>query len=330
MQKSYSWGILAPGKIAHKFATGLQFVPGAKLYAIGSRDRDRASSFAVQYHAPISYGSYEELAGDPDVDIIYVATPHALHMENSLLCLNRGKAVLCEKPLAINSKQVQVMIQASKENNCFLMEALWSRFLPNITRTKQLIKSGTIGKVFHLQADFGFKATYDPNTRLFSPALGGGALLDIGIYPLFLATYLFGVPLGIESSAELAETGVDESCQVKLFFDNGVTADLSFTLGEFTPTEAKITGNKGELVLPNRWYQPVNLITNKNGDPVETVMDFLGNGYNYQAVEVQQCVENGKIESPRWSHQDSLQLMQVMDEIRLQCGIEYAADRVSY
>lgn len=328
MQENYNWGILGPGKIAHKFAACLQSVPGAKLYAVGSRDQERARTFASQYNVDKSYGSYEQLVSDPGLHIVYIATPHVFHMENTLLCLQHGKAVLCEKPLAINSYQVKRMITASVENNTFLMEALWSRFLPSIIQLKQKANDGSIGRANHLKADFGFKATYDPDSRLFAPGLGGGALLDIGIYPLFLAVYLFGTPVEIESKAEFAETGVDESCQVRLGFEGGRSADLSFTLAENTPVEARVTGDQGELVLPNRWYQPVNLFTTKEQKSNEQVIDFLGNGYNYQAVEVQKCLDQGKIQSSRWSHQASLQLMQLMDTIRQQCGIEYQADQL--
>ncbi len=329
MHRSYRWGILAPGNIAHKFAAGLQFVPGAKLHAIGSRDGVKARKFADQYQVPVSYGSYEALATDPEVDIIYIATPHVFHMENTLLCLKHGKAVLCEKPLAINSFQVETMIQSAKENNSFLMEALWSRFLPNINRAKELAQSGEIGIINHLEADFGFKAEYDPHSRLFDPALGGGALLDIGIYPLFFALYLFGEPTEVESEAKLAATGVDERCNVKLKFSGGETANLFFTVTESTPVEARIEGDRGEINLPNRWYQPVNLaITTEDGSE-DIVPDFVGNGYNYQAVEVMNCLEEGRIESSKWSHNDSLQLMLLMDKIRGQCGIEYPADQIS-
>jgi predicted dehydrogenase len=327
MPKTYRWGILAPGKIAHKFAVGLQVVPGAELYAVGSRDFERARKFADQYHAPVCYGSYEELARDPEVDVIYIASPHSFHMEQTLLCLQEGKGVLCEKPLAINSHQVTAMIKSSKHYGSFLMEALWSRFLPNIIKTKEAINQGVIGDVSHLEADFGFLADYDPKSRLFDPYLGGGALLDIGIYPLFFAIYLFGSPVEIEASATLTKTGVDQSCKVHLLFAGGKTASLYFTLTEFTPVEARITGDKGEIKLPNRWYQPVNMITSKDSSQVETVFDFVGNGYNYQAAEVQNCLGQNKIESDNWSHGDSLQLMQLMDNIRLQCGIEYPADQ---
>jgi predicted dehydrogenase len=219
------------------------------------------------------------------------------------------------------------MIEASQKYQSFLMEALWSRFLPNIIETRALIQSGAIGRAMHLEADFGFKADFDAGSRLFNPELGGGALLDIGIYPLFFATYLFGVPTKIEARAKLANTGVDESCHVQLTFAGGETANLTFTLAEFTPIEARIKGDEGEIMLPNRWYQPVNIITTTNKKPQEKPINFVGNGYNYQVHEVHKCLDESKIESDKWSHRHSLELMQLMDEIRKQCGIIYTEDR---
>jgi predicted dehydrogenase len=326
MNKVYNWGILAPGKIAHKFADGLKVLPRANLKAVGSRNLQKAREFADQYGATHSYGSYQELAADPEIDIIYIATPHAFHMENALMCLQHKKAVLCEKPLAMNSAQVKRMIAETKANNCFLMEALWSRFLPHIVKTKDLIDQGTIGKVEHIAIDFGFKANYDPESRLFNPDLGGGALLDIGIYPLFFARYLMGTPQGVKADVELASTGVDASSQVELTFSNEVKARLEFTFMEFTPIEAHIQGTEGTIKLQTRWYQPGNLIlTNQQGSE-ELVVDIEGNGYNYQAAEVMRSLDEGLIESPHWSHGDSWELMQLMDEIRRQGGIRYSMD----
>ncbi len=326
MNKTYNWGILAPGKIAHKFATGLKVLPNAHLKAVGSRNLQKAQEFADQYGADQSYGSYQELAADPDVDIIYIATPHAFHMDNTLLCLQHQKAVLCEKPLAINSAQVKRMINESKKHNCFLMEALWSRFLPHIVKTKELIDNGSIGKVEHIAIDFGFKANYDPHSRLFNPDLGGGALLDIGIYPLFFARYLMGTPQEVKAVVQLASTGVDAASQVELTFANDVRAKLEFTFMDFTPIEAHIQGTEGAIKLQTRWYQPGNLIlTNQQGSE-EMVIDIEGNGYNYQAAEVMRCLDEGSIESQMWSHGDSWELMQLMDEIRRQGGIRYPMD----
>jgi len=266
MSKIYNWGILAPGKIAHKFAEGLKVLPRASLRAAGSRSLQKAQEFAQKFGAPHSYGSYQELAQDPDIDIIYIATPHAFHMENTLLCLESGKAVLCEKPMAINSAQVKRMINLSRTHNCFLMEALWSRFLPHIVKTKELIDNGHIGAVQHIEIDFGFKANYDPQSRLFNPDLGGGALLDIGIYPLFFARYLMGSPQEVTAQVELATTGVDASSKVDLKFGNGVTAKIEYTFMDFTPIEARIQGDQGSIKLQTRWYQPGNLIlSNERG-----------------------------------------------------------------
>ncbi len=326
MQRTYRWGILAPGKIAHKFAAGLQSVPRAQLYAVGSRNQDRAREFAEQYQAPVWYDSYQQLAEDPEVDAIYIATPHTFHMENTLLCLQHNKAVLWETPLAMNSQQVEMMIKESQKSSSFLMEALWSRFLPNIIEAKRLMDSGAIGQVSKMVADFGFKASFDPESRLFNPELGGGALLDIGIYPLFFATFLFGTPVKVESTATIGSTGVDESCTVGLTFANGIVADLQFTITEFTPVEARITGDLGEIMLPNRWYQPVNIQTTINEQRQEHPISFEGNGYNYQVHEVHKCLDENRIESDLWSHRNSLNLMQLMDEIRRQCGIIYPAD----
>ena len=326
MTKVYNWGILAPGKIAHKFADGLKVLSRANLKSVGSRNLTKAQEFAQKYGASTCYGSYEELAADPEIDIIYIATPHAFHMENTLLCLENGKAVLCEKPLAINSAQIKRMINQSRSKQCFLMEALWSRFLPHIVRTKELIDEGRIGDVRQMRIDFGFQANYDPHSRLFNPDLGGGALLDIGIYPLFMARYLMGAPREVQAQVELASTGVDATSKVNLGFDHGVEAHIDFTFMEFTPIEALIEGDQGSIKLQTRWYQPGNLILSDQQGTQELNVDLVGNGYNYQAEEVMRCLDQGLIESPNWSHGDSWELMQLMDEIRRQGGVTYPMD----
>ncbi len=326
MSKTYRWGILAPGKIANKFAVGLQSVPRAELYAIASRDLQKASDFAAQYHAPVSYGSYQELAQDPQVDIIYIANPHAFHMDSALMCLEQGKAVLCEKPLAINSQQVKRMVQSSKTHQAFMMEALWSRFLPHIQKAKELTDQGIIGNVQSVQVDFGFQAKYDAQSRLFNPALGGGALLDIGIYPLFFACLLFGQPQEVVAKVQLAPTGVDQTTQVHLKFLKDRTATIDFTFEKFTPIEAHIMGDQGEIKLQTRWYQPGNLFVKDHRGTKEVEVELLGNGYNYQAEEVMRCLDEGLIESPLWSHNHSWELAQLMDEIRRQGGVIYPMD----
>ncbi len=326
MRTVYRWGILAPGKIAKKFATGLAASPRAQLYAVASRDLQRSNEFAGSYDIEIAYDSYQHLAADPKVDVIYIANPHTFHMDSTLLCLKHGKAVLCEKPLALNSQQVKRMTNASKEYNSFLMEALWSRFLPHIIKARQLIQQGVIGKLRSLEADFGFQAGYDPQSRLFNPALGGGALLDIGIYPLFLAGFIMGQPLDVLSTVHLAPTGVDQEGEVLLKYEEGRHARLHFTLTRNTPVEAKIEGDKGIIMLHNRWYQPGNLTLVQDNQSKLIEIDLEGNGYHYQAEEVMRCLDQQKIESPEWSHSHSWKLMQLMDEIRRQGKVVYEVD----
>ena len=326
MKDAYNWGILGPGKIAHKFAEGLQSVPRARLQAVASRDQKRAREFADQHQATKAYGTYEELANDPDIDIIYVATPHAFHMDQTLMCLERGKAVLCEKPLAINSQQVKRMIDGAKQHQCFLMEALWSRFLPHIIKAKELALSGSIGNILGVKADFGFQGAYDPQSRLFNPQLGGGALLDIGIYPLFFARLLFGAPKQVKAEVISAPTGVDMEGTVKLEFPQGTFANLHFTFAKMTPIVAEITGEEGSIRLNSRWYQPGDLILETKEGTQNIEIPQEGNGYNYQAVEVMNCLDQNLIQSPLWSHNDSWELMQLMDEIRRQGAIVYPMD----
>jgi len=221
MGKNINWGILSTGRISEKFAFDLQFVPNARLAAVGSRDAARAFEFAGKVNAPKAYGSYEALASDNDIDVIYIGTPNISHCENALLCLDRGKAVLCEKPFAMNEKEVLRMVSKAREKNAFLMEALWTRFIPAIKKALELIESGAIGDIVHIKADFGYKAQYDPAWRLFNKELGGGSLLDIGIYPVFLILLLLGEPDEIAADAIIGRTGVDELVSAYFKYNNG-------------------------------------------------------------------------------------------------------------
>ena len=205
--RQYKWGIIGTGSISHLFAQGLKDASGANLYCIASRSKQKADAFARNYNIPVAYGSYEELADDPHVEIVYIGTPNSLHCDNSLLCLQKKKAVLCEKPFAMNTDQVEKMIHYAQKNNCFLMEALWSRFLPSIQKVQWLIDNKVVGDPICIKADFGFLADYKEESRLFNPLLGGGSLLDIGIYPVFSLS-AFGYPDEISSHAVMAPTGL--------------------------------------------------------------------------------------------------------------------------
>ena len=326
-RKIYNWGILGPGKIAHKFAQGLASLENAKVFAVGSRDITRAVEFGHQYHANKIYGSYEELALDKDVDIIYIATPHSEHHQHVKLCLEKGKHVLCEKAFTINARQLEELIELARVNKLFLMEAIWTRFLPGIEKTIEIISSGDLGEIKMLQADFGFKPPYDLNSRLFNPQLGGGSLLDIGIYPVFLSLLILGTPDRINAVAYKGETGVDESLAVNFLYDNGAMAVLSSSFLVKTATRADIYGTKGHITLNPRWISQTSLTVDYyEKELINLNFKYRNNGYDYEAEEVMNCIDNGLHESPRLPLKFSMNLMQIMDKIRDLIGLKYSVD----
>jgi len=323
------WGILGPGKIAHKFAQDLTNIPNAELYAVGSRSMDRAQSFADTYQIPHAFGSYHDLAAFDPLDVIYIATPHNGHFENTLMCLGQGKAVLCEKPLAINGREVNQMIKEAQQQGVFLMEAIWTRFLPQTHYVLDLISQGMIGEVHSVKADFGFPAPYDPQGRLFNPNLGGGALLDIGIYPLFLSLLILGKPTDIKASAVMAPTGVDVEHGILLTYETNTCAHLHATLRNLTRSEAFIYGTEGYIQIHTRWHEPPGTVTLVRGEERPMVKDFpdSSNGYRYEALEVMNCLEQGKKESDQLPHQFSRDLMELLDTVRVRMGLVYPQDQ---
>jgi len=324
---STRWGIMAPGKIAHKFVSGLQDIPEAELYAIGSRSAERAGTFAQQYGAAKSYGSYKELAEDPDVDIIYIASPHPAHYENALMCLEHGKAVLCEKPFTMNLRQLEHLVDVARTNKVFLMEALWTRFLPTIEKILEIRDSGKLGTIRFINADFGFKGVYDPSNRLFNPELGGGALLDIGIYVVFLANLLLGNPPEITATSQIAETGVDASTSMIFSYADGQIANLSCTYMANTPIQADIIFEKGIIHIDPKWFTPTSLhISAEEGSKEHFQYEEKSNGYQYQAMECMRCLDAGMTESTLMSLDFSLNLIKTLDRIREICGIRYPDD----
>ena len=324
MNKVYNWGIIGLGSIAKKFAEGLAVLPNAKLYAVASRSLEKAKKFAASYNAPVAYGSYEEIAADKNVDIIYIATPHTLHYENTMMSLRNKVAVLCEKPFAINRKEVVNMIATAKENKVFLMEAMWTAFLPSIIKIKEVIASGLIGEVQTIRADFGIKPPYDPTSRIYNLSLGGGSLLDIGIYPAFLALEILGKPDEIKALASIGKTGVDENCGFVFRYKNGPIASLFSTILADTSTDAMITGTDGIIHIHSKFFMPVGFTVISSEDKAtEIAPEYAGNGYNYEAAEVMACLDRGAMESNIMSHEKSLQLIEILDKIRNECGIQY-------
>lgn len=323
MDRPFKWGIIGLGKIAGKFAEDLGTLPDAELFAVASRSIEKAKEFGNRFNAKYHYGSYQELMTNKEIDAVYIATPHAYHFENTIMCLEHKIPVLCEKPLAINSQQVIQMVNAAKANDTFLMEAIWTRFLPTITQVLKWIEQGTIGEIKMIKADFGFKATFDPASRLFNTDLGGGSLLDIGIYPCFLALLLLGKPEQIIASANIGQTQVDESCGF-LFKYPQQLAILDSTIKAQTDTVALIYGDKGSIKINSRWHEPTSLTLKIEGeDPRDLFFDYKSKGYSYEAIEVMKCVREGKKESSTLPLSFSVDLMETLDSIRSKAGIYY-------
>lgn len=331
MDKIISWGIIGTGSIARSFATGLRAVPDARLLAVGSRDAIKASMFATEFGASRYYGNYESLIDDRDVDIVYIATPHVLHAENMLHCLHAGKPVLCEKPFAMNVRQASEVLALAREKKIFVMEAMWTRFLPVIQEAKRLIDAGEIGTPLQCQADFGFTAEVDITHRLRNPALGGGALLDVGIYPLSLASYFLGPIASAKAIAELGSTHVDEHAAFTLRHENGAISSCQCSIRARSPVELTIGGTKGYLRIHSPFYHSDTLTIAHTvapwdaGVPPRTqTYPFLGNGYAHEAIEAGRCLREGRLESPSIRLEETLALLGWMDRMREQVGVAYA------
>jgi len=324
------WGILGCGKIARKFAADLRLVKDAELIALGAREQSTAETFSKDFPARYIHGSYEALVSNPEVDVIYVATPHGLHHEHVLLCLKHRKAVLCEKAFAINYREAKEMIDFAKVQNTFIMEAFWTRFLPSYLKMKELLAQQKIGKIKYLNAEFGFIPTPPFPTRLYQPSLGGGALLDIGVYPIFLALDILGKPDHIDAAMTPASTGVDEQCAIRFSYNNGAIAQLFCSFASNLATGADIAGDHGRLRFTHRFHGPTTALEYYPG-MVDTreIISFekaSGNGYEYEAMHVNECLRKNLIESPILTHQKTLLMMEVLDVIRAKAGIRYPAD----
>ncbi|WP_342118281.1 Gfo/Idh/MocA family protein [Pseudoduganella sp. OTU4001] len=327
MEKIIRWGILGTGKIAKAFATALREVPDAELAAVASRSLDSATSFAAEYGVQRAHGSYQALADDAGVDAIYIATPHAMHHENALMCLKAGKALLIEKAFTLNRREAQEIAGLARERKLFVMEAMWTRFQPAMLEAKRMIDMGEIGNVRNLQADFGFPADAGPEHRLFNPALGGGSLLDLGIYPLSMAAFFLGPVKGVKGFGELAPTGVDIQASFALQHEGGALSVCTCSLNTRTPTTLTICGDKGFLRLHGRFHHTERFTIGLNdGSEREFHFPRIGNGYAHEAMEVGRCLREGLQESPEMPLGESVDLMGVLDELRRQLGVRYAVD----
>ena len=324
MSKSIRWGILSTGRIAHKFATGLNDLPDTELVAVGSRSIGTANTFANQFNIPRRHGSYDSLAQDPDVDVIYIATPHSSHQENALMCLEMGKAVLCEKPFTINVQQAEMVIQVAREKGLFLMEAMWTRFLPHILKVQQIINDGLIGQPQILQASVGDQKELDPSNRFFNPKLGGGSLIDVGIYAVTLAYLVFGPPAEIQSLANLSSTGVDQETVVTFRHNDGQLTYFASSILHHMPRDATITGDNGSIYIHPDFWHPSQITLRVNSETEQFIeVDCPLNGYHYQVLEVNRCLKAGRSESSVMSLDTTLHVMNTLDTIRRQWGLKY-------
>jgi predicted dehydrogenase len=324
------WGILGCGRIAGKFAEELQLVADAELCAVASRDQAKADAFAARFPARFRHGSYEDMLSNPEVDVVYVATPHAQHAENTLLCLAHGKAVLCEKAFALNSHQARSMVAASRASGIFLMEALWTKFMPHYRKLMDMITSGELGTMRSVLVNFGFTPPDPLPDRMFNPLLGGGSLLDIGVYNVFMAISALGIPDDIEASMTPGPGGVDEQCAVTFRYRNGAIAQLFSSFSSNLATEADFSGTLARVRLSHRFYEPSTTLEYYPGRvdsrTVIPIEKQPGWGYHYEIRHVQECLRQGLTESPVMCLDDSLRLMETLDEIRRKAGIRYPAD----
>jgi predicted dehydrogenase len=322
------WGILGLGRIAHKFVQDLVTVPDVELLAVASTNQQRADEFGAQYGAKHAFGSYDDLLTCEGLDVVYIATTHNHHFENTLMCLNAGIGVLCEKPFAMNREQVRQMVETARTKQVFLMEALWSRFMPSVQKAAELAENQAIGQVKGLRADFGFIAPVVPEKRMYNKALGGGSLMDIGIYPLFLSYLFLGKPKTVRATAVFGATGVDEQCGMVLTYGENQLAVLNSTVVSKTETDAVLYGETGNIYLPGRFHEGDSVVHQPaEGEPQTFTFARTTWGYDYEAEHVSDCLRQKKTESPLWSLDDSLNLIGLLDAVRAEAGIVYEEDK---
>lgn len=355
------WGILGTGFIAGEFTQGLSSLPQAKLWGIASRNPVNAQTFGQIFQVPKVYDNYEQLVQDPDIDVVYIATPNHTHKDLCILCLSAGKPVLCEKPFALNAQEAREIIEVARRQQVFCMEAMWMRFMPLIQEVKQLIENGAIGEIKLLTADFGYPVAYDPDSRFYQPQFGGGALLDRGIYGLSLAYYLLGIPQAIATQATFSASGVDEQSSILLNYPQDKLAILSQSLATYSSNQAVIMGTTGKIVINELFIKPEKitiikfapltqsfpsplvvpswkqkLVATLKQNPVikgfylycssflpstkvkTVVKPLTGNGYNYEAMAVMNCLQNKQLESEIMPWDETLKIMTAADQIASQ------------
>ena len=328
MSTDFRWGILASGGIAQAFARDLSYFNNHIVAAVGSRSKESADSFATEFPGCVAYGSYEELVSDPTLDAIYVATPHPFHVSNTVLALNAGKPVLCEKPFTINAAEARQMKAAADANGVALMEAMWARFLPHMHRVREILASGVLGEIWAVEADHGQRLSDYANPRHWEPSLGGGALLDLGIYPISFAHMVLGKPDSITSSATFTDKGVDASSAAIFNYKSGAQAILTSNMMVSTSCRASICGTLGKIEIDRTFYNPASMrVIMHDGTTTEYPNDYKGHGLREQAKEFERVVRSGAMNSPILTPEESIEIMGSLDEIRRQIGLIYPSEK---
>ncbi len=328
MTKKIKWGIISTGHISQKFAEALAILPEAELVAVASRTEEKAKEFSKKYNVSKAYPTYQELADDPDIDVVYIGTPHTFHLENSVMCMRKGKSVLCEKAFTINANEARQMVKVAREENVFLMEAMIPRHIPLIKKVLKWIEDGRIGEVRMIKASRCANGDFPDEARQLNPKLGGGSLLDVGVYVISFAFQIFGKsPIETMGLSHIGNIGSDEQGVAILKFDKGEIADLSFALRTEAVNEAYILGTKGMIKIYDVFAVPTKASLLINKKEVETIEEpIIGNALNYEAEEVMRCLKEGLKESPFMPLNESIEIMKVMDKIRKPWGLVYSND----
>ena len=323
--KKIKWGIVGLGNISDQFVKDLLLVDDANLFAVASRSQEKANAFSKRFGASKAYGSYDAIFNDPDVDIIYIGTPHNSHAELSVKAMKHGKHVLCEKPIALNKAQASLMIKTAKNEQRFFMEAFWSRFNPSITEALAQVKNGVIGKVRYINADFAFYVNVPVGSRMTNINLGGGSLLDMGVYPVFLSYLMLGIPKKVMAVANFFDSGADQQTSIILHYDSAQSI-LHSSFMSPSNMIATISGEHGRINLNSVWHETQSYSLVQNNQKVDYHFPTKGKGFTYEIEECHKCIKANKIESKLWSHQDSLNLITIVDEVRNQTGLKYPSE----
>ena len=320
----YNWGLVGAGRISSLFSQGLGELERARRYAIGSRSVEKGLSFAEQHGFYKSYGNYAAMLADENVDIVYIGTPHPMHFENARAAIQAGKHVLCEKPLTMNAEEARELISLAGEKGVFFMEAMWTRFQPWVDVVREILDSGKIGRLLHLKADLSFRFEVDDDHRIFNKSLGGGALLDLGIYPVSLASFFLGTPDSIQAAAHMYPTGVDDSTCMIFTYESGAQAELTCSSRFTSKCNAILQGEYGRIEIPGMFHRPDRIFLQlENGDSKTIETPYAGNAYHYQAAAVMNMIDEAKLEHSLMSWDESLSIMVTMDEVRRQVGLVY-------